>query len=313
MSERDMPMPVAEWIAVDWGTSNLRAWAMRGTETIAEAGSERGMATLKPEEFENALLDVVGGWLAEDRVTRVVCCGMVGARQGWTDAGYRQVPCPPHAEGALARAQTRDPRLAVHILPGLSQVDPPDVMRGEETQLAGLLADPQNRSATVCLPGTHTKWVRLEDGVVTGFTTFMTGELFALLSRQSVLRHSLAGEGWSDDAFEAAIRHAADSPQMFSSDLFALRAASLVAGLDPVAARSRLSGLLIGLELAGARAYWQGRKVIVVGAGDFSQIYRAGLAMLAGEGVIADVAGLTLAGLSAANAQLGYRLQGDDA
>lgn len=305
------PVPAAEWIAVDWGTTNLRAWAMRGNEVLAEAGSSRGMGTLKPEEFEPALIELVGKWLRPDKVTDVLCCGMVGARQGWIDAGYRSVPCPPQAEGGFARPATSDPRISVHILPGLSQIDPPDVMRGEETQLAGLLADPQNRSAIVCLPGTHTKWVRLEDGVVTGFTTFMTGELFALLSRQSVLRHSVAEEGWSEAAFAGAVRDAAENPALFSSRLFSLRAGSLVGDLNPVTARSRLSGLLIGLELAGARRYWEAGRVIFVGAGSFSESYRAGLAELGGEGTLADVGGLTLAGLSAAYRRLEKSPEGE--
>jgi 2-dehydro-3-deoxygalactonokinase len=133
------PVAVA-WIAVDWGSSNLRAWAMdaRG-QVLAEAGSADGAAGLTPDGFEPALLALAAPWLAPDRPTDVIVCGMAGARGAWAEAAYARVPCPPTPAATVA-APTADPRLAVRILPGLAQDDPPDVMRGEETQIAGLVA-----------------------------------------------------------------------------------------------------------------------------------------------------------------------------
>ena len=130
---------------------------------------------------------------------------MVGARQGWIEAPYAAVPGPPRRARAFARPEVRDPRLAVHVLHGLSQAEPADVMRGEETQIAGLIAREPGFDGVACLPGTHAKWAHVSAGEVVSFATFMTGELFALVAQSSVLRHSVAGDGWSDADFAQAV------------------------------------------------------------------------------------------------------------
>ena len=130
-----------DFVAVDWGTSRLRAWSVgTGGVVLAHAASDEGMGGLARDGFEPALLRLIGGWLAEGRSTPVIACGMVGARQGWIGAAYAEVPCPPLDPGRMARAARRDPRIAVHVVPGLCQRAPADVMRGEETQIAGFLA-----------------------------------------------------------------------------------------------------------------------------------------------------------------------------
>ncbi len=184
-----------DWIAVDWGTSTLRAWAISATGAVkAEAASRDGMGALRPGGFEPALLGLIGPWLPPQRAVDVVACGMVGAREGWVEAGYAGVPAPPLAQG-LRRAKAADPRLRVFVLGGLSQTRPADVMRGEETQIAGHLALGGTRDGVVVLPGTHTKWVEIKDGAVFHFASFMTGELFALLAERSVLRHAVSVNG----------------------------------------------------------------------------------------------------------------------
>jgi len=298
----------ADWIAVDWGTSNLRAWAMdAGGRPRAEAGSAAGMAGLAPDDFEPELLALIDPWLGGGS-TDVVACGMVGSRQGWVEAPYATVPCPPRSAGTLARPRTHDPRLAVHVLPGLKQAGPPDVMRGEETQIAGLLAGEPAFDGVACLPGTHTKWAHVSAGEVVSFASFMTGELFHLLATASVLRHSVGTDGWSEADFAEAIEEAIARPERLAARLFTLRAASLIAGLTPERARSRLSGLLIGAELAAAKPYWLGRDVVLIGAPALADAYRAALAPL---GVTAprtlDATAMTLAGLAAAQADLARR------
>src|SRR5690606_36478359 len=130
----------AEWIALDWGTSNMRAWAMGADDTVlARASSAKGMGRLRPDEFEPALITATSDWLADGRRVPVIACGLVGARQGWIEAAYAQVPTPPIA-AAMTSAPVNDRRIAVFIVPGVSQVEPPDVMRGEETQIAGFTA-----------------------------------------------------------------------------------------------------------------------------------------------------------------------------
>lgn len=294
------------WVAADWGTSQLRLWLMDGADHVIEARrAPCGMGSLAPSEFEPALVDLLGDALPETGRLAVICCGMAGSRQGWAEARYRAAPCRPPSVEAATRAPTCDPRLAVHLLPGIQQESPADVMRGEETQIAGLLASEPGFDGIACLPGTHTKWVHLSAGEVVSFRTFMTGEIFALLSGRSVLRHAMAGEGWDDAAFADALDEAMSCPSNVAAKLFEIRAASLLEGLAPGAARARLSGLLIGIELAAARPFWLGQDVAILGE---SRIASAYAKALEGQGVPArrqDADAMTLAGLAAAWAALG--------
>ena len=283
----------AEWIAVDWGTSRLRAWGMRDDEPVWHEASDRGMGALEPRAFEGALRDLLGA-----REAPVVACGMVGARQGWVEAPYAAVPCAPI--GPAVRAPGA---LDVAILPGLSQARPPDVMRGEETQIAGLLAADPGFDGVACLPGTHTKWARLSAGEVVSFRTCMTGELFALLSERSVLRHCVGGEGLDEAAFAEALSDAIARPEALAAALFGLRAEALLADAPPARQRARLSGLLIGAELAATRPYWLGQEVALVADGAIARAYGAALAAQGASVRHRGAEAATLAGLRAARRQ----------
>lgn len=289
------------WIAVDWGTSNLRVWAMGADgKILAEAGSDDGMGKLTREGFEPALLRLIGPWLHSK--PPVVACGMVGSRQGWCEAPYRTVPCTPLDRAEQVLAPTTDPRLMVTIAPGLKQVSPADVMRGEETQIAGLLANEPGFDGVICLPGTHSKWVRVSAGEVVSFQTFMTGELFALLSTQSVLRHGIAGDGWDEGAFLDALSDTISRPERMAAKLFSLRAEGLLHGLSPETARARLSGLLIGAELSGAKPYWLGQEIAIIGAEAVSAAYGAALRAQGAAPRLVPAGRLTLTGLVTAHA-----------
>lgn len=295
----------AGWIGVDWGTSHLRAWAMtEGGAPLAEARSDRGMGTLGRAEFEGALLDLIAPWL-DDTPVEVLACGMVGSRQGWAEAPYTAVPCPPLAFN-LARAPAADPRLAVRIVPGVKQTSPADVMRGEETQIAGFLAASPSFDGIICLPGSHSKWVHVSAGEIVSFRTFLTGEMFEALSEHTVLRHGLAGAKGSPDmdAFGTALSETLSRPEALAGRLFELRAEGLLEGLDPAVAQSRLSGLLIGAELAAARSYWLGQPVAVVGSRALTPLYSGALAAQGLAPIQADGAEMTRAGLTAARARL---------
>jgi 2-dehydro-3-deoxygalactonokinase len=303
------PAPAPEavaWLAADWGGSRLRVWAMGADDRpLAQARSDAGAASLTPEGFEPALRALAAPWLMPGRVTQAVACGMVGSRQGWVEAPYRPVPCAPLGAGAVA-APVRGEGLALRVIPGLSQADPPDVMRGEETQIAGALREAPGFEGVVCLPGTHAKWATVAGGRVTAFRTFLTGELFALLSGHSSLRHGLGGaQGWDAAAFGAAAAEAAADPGRLGALLFGVRAAGLVAGLAPPAARARLSGLLIGAEIGAARDLWRGRAVLIVGSAALASAYAAALAGQGAHARMLDAAETTLAGLCAARAMEG--------
>lgn len=293
-----------EWIAVDWGTTNLRAFAMQGASVVAQAVSEDGMGRLDRDGFEPALLRLIGPWLTESRVTDVVACGMVGSRQGWHEVPYRTVPCAPLDPAMLVAAPTRDGRIRVRLVPGLKQVQPADVMRGEETQIAGALALMPGFDGVICLPGTHSKWAHLSAGEVVSFQTYMTGEMFALLSQASVLRHGMQGEGWDEAAFDAGVSEALSRPERIGAKLFAIRAESLIAGLTVAAARARLSGLLIGMELAAARPYWLGQAVVIVGSEGISASYARALKGLGVDARLVTGGDAVLAGLAATRAKV---------
>jgi 2-dehydro-3-deoxygalactonokinase len=283
----------AEWVAADWGTSRLRVWGMRGDAPVWQEASDRGMGTLEPHEFEGALRA-----LLRDPALPVVACGMVGARQGWVEAPYAAVPHAP-----LGPAIRAPGALDIRILPGLSQAAPPDVMRGEETQIAGLLAEDPGFDGVACLPGTHTKWAMVSAGEVVSFRTAMTGELFALLSERSVLRHSVQADAHDEAAFAEALADALSRPEALAAGLFAIRAGSLLDGTPAAASRARLSGLLIGAELAALRPYWLGQEVAVIADGALSRAYGEALAA---QGVSVRHLGaeaLTLRGLAAARAK----------
>ena len=283
-----------DWIAVDWGTTRLRAWAMRRNQVVAEARSDNGMNSLGKSEFEGVLLDLIEPWLGVG-LTPVVACGMVGARQGWTEAPYRAVPCSPLA-GSGVDVDTKDTRIAVTVLPGLKQHGPADVMRGEETQMGGFLFENPGFDGVLCLPGTHTKWAEISACEVVSFRSFMTGEMFDLMSNASVLRHSV-GAGWDDDAFAEAVSETLSRPESVAAKLFAIRADTLLNDISKATAAARLSGLLIGAELAATRPYWLGREIAVLGAKALSEHYIAALKLQGVTAHYAEADAMTRAGL----------------
>ena len=289
---------MTDWIAVDWGTTALRITRMTGATAVDTRANGAGMNSLAPGEFEAALLDLAGDWV--DGPTRVIACGMVGARQGWAEAPYRTAPCTPF-DGGLVPVVTQDPRLQVSIVPGVKQISPhPDVMRGEETQIAGILASIDGFDGVACLPGTHTKWAHLSAGEIVSFRTVMTGELFATITAQTVLRHSLAGDGWIEGAFLEAVSDALSRPETLTARMFELRAADLLHGQDAATGRAILSGLLIGAELAATKAWWMGRDIVITGSDKTTRAYAAALSAqgLTPKTLPADA--MTLAGLAAA-------------
>ncbi|TVP44863.1 MAG: 2-dehydro-3-deoxygalactonokinase [Halomonas sp.] len=324
------PAPQLAWIAADWGSSNLRVWGLdKHDQVIAQASSDKGMLALKANEYEAELRRLVADWLPTTGQIDVMVCGMSGARQGWLEAAYLPVPTrlDQLSQGAVTPTLTGN-QLAVYLLPGLSQTRSTathfDVMRGEETQLAGLVADSPDFTGLACLPGTHAKWATLEAGTVSGFSTYLTGELYQLLASQSVLKHSVsspsaAKDGLNDqacrDAFISAVRAINEAPETFSSRLFGLRAQDLLDGQLPTGntrnavLAARLSGLAIGLELAGAcREYSTDKPIMLIGNPTLSQRYRLALNAIGYQTQHLDGDTAVLAGLRLAH----YALEATD-
>ena len=295
----------AEWIGVDWGTSRLRIWAMTMQGVLARATSDHGMGGLDQGGYEPALLGLIEPWLAPRRTTPVIACGMVGAREGWVEAGYASAPCPSFGEAPPRRAPARDRRIEVHVIPGVKQERPWDVMRGEETLVTGVLAGRPDFDGVLCLPGTHTKWVRVSAGTVLHFTTFMTGELFGLLAERSVLRHTVGASGSDRAAFLEAVEIGLARPEEVARQLFSLRAEALIGGaLAPGSARARLSGLLVGMELAGTRRYWCEYDIAIVGDTSLATAYAEALCARGHDATTLDAEAMAITGLTHAYSQL---------
>lgn len=295
----------AALVAADWGTSSLRVWVLSTAGSVlAERRSGEGMARLQPAEFEGVLrrnLNEMAAALAgAPHPLPVVVCGMAGARQGWREAPYVDVPADIGAICGQALVVPAE-GLDVRILPGLAvRAGHDDVMRGEETQLLGLLLADPSLSGLVCLPGTHSKWVQLAAGRVAGFRTAMTGELFAVLSQSTVLRHSLGDARPSGDpaspGFVQGVARGLAAPGRLLTDLFGVRAAALLRGVQGVEAADALSGLLIGAEIGGmdnpATA-----PVILVADGAMAQLYGKALEMAGHPVRIADAEAAVQRGL----------------
>ena len=251
-------------IGLDWGSTALRAFLIdAGGKVLAERGAPLGASTLSgAAAFSAALAQVCGDW---DMGLPMLACGMVGSRHGWLEAPYASCPAGAEQLAALAVRVEGGPC----IVPGLlHDAAVPDVMRGEETQILGALQrhPALAEGACVILPGTHSKWATVEDGRITGFGTHMTGELYALLRRQSVLSRLMPEEdAASPEAFIAGVDAArTGGDEGLGHQLFAVRTLGLMERMPVEGLADYLSGLLIGHELrAGLRSRIEGPLAIV--------------------------------------------------
>ena len=244
-------------IGVDWGTSSCRAYLMDAAGRIlASKSTDKGIMQVKGGAFAETLNALIGGWRHPG--LPVILSGMIGSRQGWIEAPYVTVPA---SFDEIAKALVRHPEDGdIHIAPGLAQDvagQAPDVMRGEETQIIGAVGEASDRQLLV-MPGTHSKWVLVEDRKIVWFATFMTGELFAVLKNHSILgRLMVIGDGEPDlkenrPAFEQGLDAAEALPGGLLQHLFSARTLGLFDRLSEGAIAPYLSGLLIGHEIADA-------------------------------------------------------------
>ena len=242
-------------IGCDWGTSSLRAYRLGSDGAVLERReTARGIMAVEAGGFEAAFEDSVGDWLDAAAGAPVVLSGMIGSRQGWREAPY--LACPADIAGLAAALLPVDLARGrrIWIAPGLSHRDSggtPDVMRGEEVQILGAQEAIGDAPALVCLPGTHSKWARVRDGQVLGFSTHMTGEVFEAVRGHTILGRMIDAEAWDEPAFlDGLVRGRA--PGGLLGHLFGVRAKGLFGELDDRTAGSYLSGLMIGHELDAA-------------------------------------------------------------
>jgi 2-dehydro-3-deoxygalactonokinase len=270
-------------IAIDWGTSALRAYRLNAQGACSDKrDAALGIMQLKEQSFPAALESVVGDWLAAGEA-QIVMSGMIGSRQGWLEVPY--VSCPAGEREVFEG--TKEVTWGEHratIVPGLACRGPSgvvDVMRGEETQILGALAVLGDGDHVVCLPGTHSKWVALRHRRFVSFSTHMTGELFALLKQHSILgrlmSESNANAAAFDDYFDKGVVRARDAGGL-PHHLFGVRAEGLFGRLPAEAASHYLSGLLIGHEIVNAQP--AARSIELLGAAPLTARYARALADL---------------------------------
>jgi len=240
-------------IGVDWGTSSCRAYRMDAAGQILEVvNTDKGILQIEGEAFADTLDGMIGAWRRPG--LPVILSGMIGSRQGWIETPYVDLPASfdEIAQALLQHPDDDD----VYLVPGLVQGrdgNAPDVIRGEETQIIGAVGAPSDHQLLV-MPGTHSKWVMIEDRVITWFATFITGELFAVLKDHSILGRLITGHdgGMHNDAFLQGLHGAKTLDGGLMRHLFSARTLGLFDRLPPNAIAPYLSGLLIGHELEDA-------------------------------------------------------------
>jgi len=287
----DAPRHHAALVALDWGTTSFRGWLLdadgraldrvRTADGTLRTSSGAGSAGERAAAFEDTFTRLCGPWLADRPGVPVLCAGMAGSQLGWAEAGYLDVPV---GLDRLAHHLTTvsGGGADVRLVPGLRATgDLPDVMRGEEVQLRGALAASDDPPAAVVLPGTHAKWVRVDGPRVSGFTTAMTGEVYELLLRDSILARLADGDVGPEptDAFVRGLDVDAEHGEErgLLALLFTARTLVLTDRLRPGDVADYVSGLLVGSEVRHALRTLPAGPVVVCGSGATAPRYRLAL------------------------------------
>jgi 2-dehydro-3-deoxygalactonokinase len=276
-------------IGVDWGTSSFRAYRMTADGRVFDrTNSPTGILFVEAGRFADVLRRAILPWVnAGER--HVLLSGMIGSRQGWIEAPY--LLCPAGAAD-LAGATIPVPfdLAEVRLVPGVTAEDAagvPEVMRGEETQIIGALAE-FGAGGVACMPGSHSKWVRVEAGRITGFSTFMTGEAFAAFSGHTILGRMMQADAPADpEALRRGLLRSADAGGLLRH-LFGVRTMGLFGRLSETGAASYLSGLLLGHEVRAALAAApDGGPVVLIGDPKLCALYAEAIDVCGGVARIA--------------------------
>ena len=298
-------MSAAVFAGVDWGTTSFRLWLFdAGGSPLAQQKAPWGMRDLAPDQFAGKLEEALAA-VAAPAGLPVIICGMAGAAEGWHQAPYADLPVQL---ARLAEYSVRIPgqERETRIISGLAQRSPrPDVMRGEETKLVGAFQK-RRFAGHVCMPGTHAKWALIEEGEIVGFSTSLTGELFSLLNRHSTLAGYLdRGHGGyaQSSCFLDSVQEALAAPEAILQRLFLIRADGVLNARPAGELAERLSGWLIGMEIAGMRAK-AGSAVALIADGDIAENYHGALQLADFECTVISAETSVQAGLFQAGRQL---------
>ena len=283
---------------LDWGTTSFRAYRLDSNGQIRDrVASDAGILSVPDGDFAAALRAQIGDWLSEPDSPPILACGMIGSRQGWHETVYVDLPAGLDALAGNLATETAPGCPPVHFVPGLARRGAdgvPDVMRGEETQLIGAI-DAEAGPQLFVLPGTHSKWAVASAGRIDWFATFMTGELFAVLRRHSILGRLMSGDAHDAKAFQRGLDVALSGDGEGSGllqSLFGARSLPLFGAIPETGVASYLSGLLIGSEIAEAtrkpNVAAASRPPTIIGRSDLARHYATGLAAIGRDARVAD-------------------------
>jgi len=267
-------------IAIDWGTTSFRAYLFDSHRVIIDTiAASAGIMQGKNSDFEDVFYTQIGGWLEKLPNVPVIASGMITSNQGWIETPY--LPCPASLtdlSGNLTKHLTAKGH-TIYFVSGVCQKSPtPNIMRGEETQMAGLNS---SKSMTAVLPGTHSKWIRMEGDTIQQFSTFMTGEIFAALTQHTILGR-LITENENQDGFVVGVHEGFSSQEEdggILSKLFGARAMPLLELMSPDSIKDYISGLLLGTEIKEAVQSGFGNNVnpVICGTADLVARYKKAL------------------------------------
>ena len=242
-------------IAADWGTSNFRAFQLdKDGRVLDSRQADKGIMKVAQGAFASEFEALVGDWLAESPGAPVIMAGMIGCEQGWSLASHVKLPTSLDALSRAMHPVEVSPGRTGYIVPGLTTLalgGVPDIIRGEETQIAGVINDLPKGKSLLCLPGTHCKWLFMEDGVIQDFHTNMTGELLDVMCSHSILGRLMdESRGEAEDAFEQGLERSRE-PGGLLHHLFGVRTQGYYENIAPAGLRLYLAGILSGHEIQG--------------------------------------------------------------
>lgn len=280
-------------IAIDWGTTGFRAYLLAGDGRIVESRSaSAGILSVKDGAFAEALATHAGDWIDAGEGP-ILMSGMIGSRQGWVEVPYAACPAGLK-EIAAGMRKVQWHGYEAWIAPGVSCRDAsgvPDVMRGEEMQILGALDTLGSGNHTICLPGTHSKWVQVQDRRIVSLATHMTGEVFAVMKAHSILGRMMKESPTDARTFADGVNRSGESGGLLHQ-LFGVRARGLFGELSDEGSASYLSGLLIGHEIRAARH--DARSVYLLGTAQLGEVYRQALGVLGMESSTLDPDAVTI-------------------
>ena len=283
-----------DWIAIDWGTTNFRAWIIKNNKILKEINRPHGIKNIPNKNFEDILNKNIKIPKKNNRKIKIISCGMIGSKQGWLDTGYEKNL--NLTKNNLVKVKTKNKNIDFYIVKGLSQKQPYDVIRGEETQILGYLESDKKFSGFICLPGTHSKWIKITKGKLINFKTYMTGELFEIISRNSILKYSINDKKINLKIFKNSVILSQKKYFNLFEYLFEFRSRALLTK-KKYYPKSELLAYLIGNEIKSNINELRNFKVIIIGSDYNSKLYSQAMQILKIDNKIINSKNITINGL----------------